>query len=326
VTIREPGFFDFYVIGEHLRRFFEANYSHGGPIYFYVPVIAAGMLPWTLIMLLLPWRSLEPDSARRFCVTAVVVVFVLFSLARAKLVPYVLPVFPPAAVIAADAIIAFSDSKLDPRRFALLGPAFGLAGAAVIAVAINAHRFRSANPLIVHPALYLAGAIVLIAAAVSFVAFWGRSTRAGLTTIIVAAAAVMLTIGYGRVLAEPTRSYAALAREIEQHAPDAVLICYPRYVQSLPFYCRRRVILVGDPTELSYGAEHSVDGGRYFFKTKSDVIRLWRELKNPVLVVDRNALPPIEKSLGDYQVIASDSHKFAIAPANREGRENKPNG
>ena len=35
MTIREPGFADFYFIGEHLRRSFEADYSHSEAFYFY---------------------------------------------------------------------------------------------------------------------------------------------------------------------------------------------------------------------------------------------------------------------------------------------------
>ena len=47
VSIREPGFFDFYFIGEHFRRFFDSSFSHGEPIYYYFPVILGGLLPWS---------------------------------------------------------------------------------------------------------------------------------------------------------------------------------------------------------------------------------------------------------------------------------------
>ena len=49
IAVREPGFVDFYFVGEHLRRFFESSYSHGEPFYYYLPVLAAGMMPWTLM-------------------------------------------------------------------------------------------------------------------------------------------------------------------------------------------------------------------------------------------------------------------------------------
>ena len=47
IMLRAPGFFNFYFVGEHVRRVFQSSYSHNQPIYFYVPIVAAGMLPWT---------------------------------------------------------------------------------------------------------------------------------------------------------------------------------------------------------------------------------------------------------------------------------------
>ncbi|MGZ5072412.1 MAG: ArnT family glycosyltransferase, partial [Usitatibacter sp.] len=70
ITIREPGFFDFYFIGEHFRRFFDANYSHDQPIYYYFPIIIGGFAPWTFTVPFIPWRRLTPNAARRFCLIA----------------------------------------------------------------------------------------------------------------------------------------------------------------------------------------------------------------------------------------------------------------
>ena len=38
--------------------FFQSSYSHGEPFYYYVPVLAAGMMPWTLMAPFIAWRSL----------------------------------------------------------------------------------------------------------------------------------------------------------------------------------------------------------------------------------------------------------------------------
>jgi 4-amino-4-deoxy-L-arabinose transferase-like glycosyltransferase len=334
VTIREPGFFDFYFVGEHFRRFFESSYSHGEPIYYYLPVVAAGMLPWTIAVPFLPWRSLEPNPARRFCAISSAAILVLFSLASAKLIPYILPAFPPLAVLIADAIMAFADHRAastdgsprrsipDPRRLAAIGPLLGIAGVAAIMVAAYANRFASAGPAIVRSALYLGGAIVIVGGLGCFAAFWNRRLSTGLAVLVAAAAAVLIVTSYGRILAEPTRSYARLAREIETRSPGAALVCYPRYVQSLPFYCHRRVILVGAKTELAYGAAHAADASEYFFTSRADLMRLWNEAQPTVLVIDRWALPPLQQVLAPYQVIASDGKKLAIIRAKSNARTN----
>ena len=50
----------------------------------------------------------------------------------------------------------------DSRRLAAIGPLLGIAGAAAIGVAIHAADFRAPYPLLVRPALYAAGAILII--------------------------------------------------------------------------------------------------------------------------------------------------------------------
>ena len=95
MTIREPGFADFYFVGEHLRRVFETDYSHSEAFYFYLPVLAVGLLPWSLLVPFLTWREAPRNPARSFCVVAAGVTVVAFSCASAKLIPYILPAVPP---------------------------------------------------------------------------------------------------------------------------------------------------------------------------------------------------------------------------------------
>jgi 4-amino-4-deoxy-L-arabinose transferase-like glycosyltransferase len=322
VAIRQPDFLDFYFVGEHLRRFFQSSYSHGQPIYYYAPVIIAGTLPWSVLVPFAPWRSLTPDPVRRFCLISAATIFVVFSCAGAKLIPYILPAMPPLAIVVASGLLGFTDHTRDstraaincpdPRRLAASGPLLGILGAGVMLAAIFAHRFASPNPMLVRPALYLAGAIVLSAGALCFAAFWRRDLAAGLATIAAAAVAVLVVGSYGRIMAEPARSYAQLARAIAERAPDARLICYPRYIQSLPFYTGRRVILIGAKTELAYGAAHASDAADFFFSRRADLLRLWSEPIPTVLIVDRTAFTPLAPNLGQFTLVAADAKKIAV--------------
>jgi 4-amino-4-deoxy-L-arabinose transferase-like glycosyltransferase len=321
VAIRQPDFLDFYLVGEHFRRFFQAGYSHGQPIYYYVPVIIAGTLPWSLFAIFVPWCSLTPAPARRFCLIGAATILIVFSIASAKLIPYILPAIPLIAIVIASGLFGFTRDDRDEtgtasaghdcRRLAACGPLLGIIGAGVLLVAIFADRFASPNAATVQTALYAAGAIVLVAGGACFAAFWGRRLTLGLATVAAAASATLIIASYGRIMAEPLRSYARLARTIAERAPAARLICYPRYIQSLPFYSRRRVILVGPKTELAYGAEHSPDAAQYFFNSRTDLMRLWSAPTPTVLIVDRAAFPALADSLGSFTVIAEDPKKIA---------------
>jgi hypothetical protein len=186
-------------------------------------------------------------------------------------------------------------------------------GVATIVVALCAGRFKSPSPEMLRPVLYAGGTVAVVCAIVCLAAFWSRRFEAGLALLVGGTAATLIIMGYGRIRMEPTRSYATLARTIERLAPDATLICYPRYIESLPFYCRRRVILIGAKTELTFGAEHASDAAEFFFTSREDLLRLWRKPQAPVLVIDRGAFGQLHGDLGKYSLIASDARKLVLA-------------
>ena len=324
IAIREPGFVDFYFVGEHLRRFFESGYSHGQPFYYYVPVLAAGMMPWTLMVPFIAWRELARTPAGRFCIVAAAVVVVMFSAASAKLIPYILPAAAPIAVLLADGIfsraftagVGTGDQPLGLRfRFAAAGVVLALMGVAMLVAAMTAPLFSSPYIAAPRPALYALGLIGAAGGALVAEIFRHWRFDAGLAAMVLVAAIALGASSYLRLEAESLRSYAALAREVQARAPDATLICYPRYVQALPFYTRRRVILVGAPTELAFGEVHAADGNRYFFRSEDDVLRLWNVPGPVVLVIDQRELEQLQGRLGEFTVIGSEWHKRAILKA-----------
>lgn len=194
----------------------------------------------------------------------------------------------------------------------------------MLVVAAQAPRFHSPNPMLVRPALYVGGMILIGGGIISASGLWLGRGRFGLSAFGLSAAALIVVISYGRLMAEPARSYAAFARLIEQRAPDATLVCYPRYIQSLPFYCRRRVILVGPETELAYGAAHSPDASKYFFSSRQDLLRLWDQIPSIVVVVDRSVFASIKPKLGQFTTIASHAKKLALSHSPIVGKPQAP--
>ena len=99
-----------FVINHNLARFFTNRYQHPQPVWFYIPIVFAGLLPWIFQVLPPAWhwlRSvwLEPQNDRESALFWAWAVFplVFFSLSRSKLPGYVLPMFPPLALLAAKA-------------------------------------------------------------------------------------------------------------------------------------------------------------------------------------------------------------------------------
>ncbi|HZC46647.1 MAG TPA: glycosyltransferase family 39 protein, partial [Candidatus Acidoferrum sp.] len=333
ISIREPGFADFYFVGEHLRRVFETDYSHSEAFYFYLPVLAIGLLPWSLLVPFLTWRAAVRNPARSFCVVAASVTVVAFSCASAKLIPYILPAVPPIAVLIADGLVSLAwpaaESRValrvpDSRILLESGPMLALLGAGVIVAAIEASHFRTPYVMTARPAMLAIGAILLAGGAFTTAMFATRRTGAGLVAIVVTLALSLIAGGWARLETEPLRSYAGLSRTIAADAPDAAIISYHRYVQSLPFYNRRRIILVGGRTELDFGARLDPDAGEWFLKNDEQMFRRWEQPGRVVIVLDGGDLARMKERLGEFDVIAVEGKKRAILRRERISRR-EPN-
>ena len=325
VAIRMPDFVWFYFVGEHFRRFFQATYSHGEPIYFYIPVLLAGLFPWSLAGLLAGSRG-SSDPARSFCLITASVALAFFSLASSKLIPYILPAVPPIALLIADAIISLSPADEMPskahadgvRRLSFVGLFASVVGAGTLAVVLFGRGIGGQYLTLGRPALIAIGTILVAGGALTAALLSRRRLEAGLLSLILTSAAALFAASYARIALEPMRSYAELSRSVAIQAPDAALICYHRYIQALPFYTRRRVILVGSRSELGFGATHSTDVGDYFFASDADLVRLWSRPIKSVLLIDQPDLDRLKPVLGDIRVIASEHKKRAVVKADSE--------
>jgi 4-amino-4-deoxy-L-arabinose transferase-like glycosyltransferase len=329
MTIREPGFADFYFVGEHIRRVFEADYSHYEAFYFYIPVLAVGLLPWSLLVPFLTWRAVPRNPARSFCVVAAGVTVVAFSCASAKLIPYVLPAVPPLAVLIADGLVscawpaAESPRALrapDSRILVESGPMLALLGAGVIVAALEAARFHTPYVMAARTSMYAIGAILIGGGVATTAMFAARRTAAGLGAIVVTLALTLMAGTWTRLETEPLRSYAGLSRTIAEKAPDATIICYHRYVQSLAFYNRRRVVLVGGRTELDFGSQLDPDARQWFLSNDDQMFRRWERLGPVVIVLDASDLARMKERLGEFDLIAIEGKKRAIVRHERISR------
>lgn len=101
-----PDFWNFFFWNEHVRRLAAANAQHSEPVWFYVPVMALGCIPW--LGLAVPamrraWAD-RKNSDVGFLLIWLLAPLVFLSLARGKLPTYVLPCFTPLALLMAHAL------------------------------------------------------------------------------------------------------------------------------------------------------------------------------------------------------------------------------
>ena len=321
MTLRVPGFFHFYIIGEHFRRVFVSTYSHGEPFYFYIPVILLGLAPWSMCLPLLVSEGTR-GPARSFCAITAATVLVLFSAASAKLIPYILPALPPLALLLADSILCAIDNRAAQRLVwrvpsaaiaASIGPALCAGGVGCIILAAIASFFHNRDVMMLRGVILATGATLLVGGAAVSAAFVRGRAEAGLALAVVTVAAAILAGTYGRIKVESLHSFAQLSHELALKAPAATLIDYHRYPQAIPFYTHRRVLVAGPfLSELGFGARHSPDFNRYFLYTDEALLSYWSKDPSAVLIIDEADLQHLAGKLGPVRVIASQGHKWAV--------------
>jgi 4-amino-4-deoxy-L-arabinose transferase-like glycosyltransferase len=113
-------FFDVFLLNHNLQRFTSTIHSHPGPIYFYLPLVLAGLFPWTG-MALPAIAGLAPKTSRAdlFVLLWIVVPLAFFSLAGSKLPGYILPCLPPLCLLmgrAADRLVKRQAAPLGGAR------------------------------------------------------------------------------------------------------------------------------------------------------------------------------------------------------------------
>ncbi|NVM20610.1 MAG: glycosyltransferase family 39 protein, partial [Desulfobacterales bacterium] len=101
-----------FIITENLNRAFQPSEGHGGPIWYYLPVLLLATLPWSFFV---PWavRSLWKRGGleKPFLLSWALIPLLFFSLVRTKLPHYILPILPALALITAQALACAEEDK-----------------------------------------------------------------------------------------------------------------------------------------------------------------------------------------------------------------------
>jgi 4-amino-4-deoxy-L-arabinose transferase-like glycosyltransferase len=97
-------FWDDFFWKQHVARFLTPSLEHVQPWWFYVPVLLAGLFPWTPLIALIPGRKLYRDARLQILLAWVTYGLVFFSASKNKLPGYVLPLLPSLALLLAASI------------------------------------------------------------------------------------------------------------------------------------------------------------------------------------------------------------------------------
>jgi len=118
---RNPGYLYYYFWEEHFSRFATAEFDRAEPWYYFIGVGWVGFVPWTILLPLVAkevWQDKSNDTTL-YWILWVALPFLFFSVSKSKLPHYILPIFPPLAMLAASALVRLYQQAPTKLQFAL---------------------------------------------------------------------------------------------------------------------------------------------------------------------------------------------------------------
>ena len=295
VALANDEFLRFFFIHEHFQRFLAKGHGRPGPWYYFLPLLAVGLLPWLSILgagLVRAWRDGGPNalgfSWQRFALAWAAFVFVFFSASESKLPSYILPMFPPLALVTAWLLARMEMRTLMRLIMPLAVSGIVLALALVFAYDRIAPRFateRLPAAFLLDYGIYLkvAASVAALGGVAEFLAFRAgdgspRARFLGLSIQSLTALAGLQIAIAGFDALSPMRSSSAILQSAQQVTPlaaDAPFYQVEMYDQTVPFYLGRATRLVNYRDELSLGID--AEPGKQI-PTREAWIAEWRAL------------------------------------------------
>ncbi len=150
-------------IGFHnIIRFLEPEHAGQNSLFYFIPVFAGAMLPWTAVFFPAVRRLFKKrdpfKDAVQYCFIWAAFIFVFFSFSSTQLITYIAPAFPPAAYIIAWHLYRCYCEKKQRRTMAAM--AYALAFILLLCSAIPLHESAAFfEPAVLTSSLLLSAAL-----------------------------------------------------------------------------------------------------------------------------------------------------------------------
>ncbi len=253
-----------YFVYEHWERFTSPAAGRAGPWWYFFPVMIAGLFPWTGFL----WPALRDAlrggwAARRekadtwFLVTWAAFIFLFFSKSHSKLPPYILPIFPPLAVLI-GIWLARTDQK-EPRSFRTGFVVFTLVstllGIGMLMIVLHPGQIirDPERAIVLRPFALVLAIIALVGSGLTLWLNLRQRTRPALRAMLMTVGLFYATIVYA-VPEIQRRGTVELANIVTARAqPGDQVVHYHEFFHDFAYYSRRMVDVVANRGPNPYG-------------------------------------------------------------------------
>jgi 4-amino-4-deoxy-L-arabinose transferase-like glycosyltransferase len=277
VGLKNPEFWSFYFIYEHVTRYLTTAHNRHQPVWFFIPVLLAGFFPWVVFLpeslRLTRQKQLGlPQGLPSFLWTWVAFIFCFFSVSSSKLIPYILPVFPPLALLVASVLrqnpFPILSFKIYAGLAVLLGLGFLLYTPLDHQILRAVYDFKALAPLITGGIAFLWGGLWVIQR------LYQTEPQKALSVLCASMIGFLLMLMMIDPHIQTAPSIRPLIRQLKPFVSDKTpIVLWGYYFQDVPVYLERTVHLAAHRGELDFGGRITPDQDRLL--TDKSFQNLW---------------------------------------------------
>lgn len=315
ISARNPEFAWFFFVHEHFQRFTSTVHNRDAPLWYFVPLLLAGFLPWLAQLPGAARLTFERDKAASngFRPTLVlglwaILIFAFFSISDSKLPGYIFPIVPALAILAALVIDTTSAQAWRWQLRAFLG--LSLVGLAACGYVATLSSDMYPNAVFSRFAGFLAVAFVA-GAGLTWLALRVAERRFESVTAFACAwfltftAATLGHEAFGRSMSG-IDLVAAVKPWLKRGVP---FYAVERLDHTMPFYLGTPTTMVQEPDELAFGAQQEPDK---WIPTTTEFVARWRDGGQAVAIMGPGTYDRLAAENVPMIVIARDTRRVIV--------------
>lgn len=314
---KNPDFFYFFFIQEHFLRYATKMHDRYEPFWFFIPVIIGGLFPWTLGLFVNVKNYLNKQQINLYLILWIAIITLFFSASSSKLIPYILPVFPPLAILIAKNILALKEKAISKTSkiwlwiFTVLTVILCLSAVLIFGGVIPLKRI---NEALVYktPAIWLCSVCFIFC-----IAFWfykRQPKKMFMAHILFAFCFLAASLPFFSALATQRSTKTLSKMLIPLLQPQDIVLHFETYKQDMPFYTKHRIAIYNREGELAFGRSKAADADNWFIGPENIEAFLNQPLQENqklyIIVKDKhkNLVPNIE----NFEYIGHDERELNI--------------
>lgn len=301
VGLKNPGFFQFYFYEQHFLRYF-THYAGREQTFWFLPlVLLAGWFPWTGFVLSALKRSMvalrfpKQQSKTIFFLLWTGLIFVFYWLSHSQLAPYLLPLFPPLAIITAQ----FFDEHWQYKNKVLRNNFSAVLVFSLLMVFALLFITPTLHFVIPKKVKVIVAIMTVLNGVACNLVYRYTNFKNALLTLIITNTLFSLSVFYASSFyTRPSVKPLALELKKVIQSQDEVYH-YNHYFQDMPVYLEREVILLNWKGELEFGSKHNPPAGR--FQHENNLWNNWQSNQRKFLVIAIKDFNEVKSILTDLK-------------------------